>query len=604
MVHANDHGDANGILPDSVLCLDSTCLLLFPEPLPNRKSLNLLVTGVRDKDRNLMQDTVVPVMRNEAVWGDVVINEIMPDPEPAMNLALGEYIELYNRSGYTVNLEGWKVVVDERTFDQGAFDPAGTIDPAGNIIKPGHYQVLTGIYLPNQGATVALFSKEGKLVHAVRYRIPWDEAGWKKEGGWSLELPDPDMVCNAWQNWQYSTDRSGGTPGRLNSVDREMIDHESPVFLWFGYGPQQSIHLQYSEPVGLTGELSGKVLICPGNVPADSICRELPLSDGVTCYFPVDPGDLAGFRIRIQGIPDCQGNQAGEQLVLAGKTTLPETGSILISEIMYDPLEGNPEYIELVNPGSGFIDLKELTVDIMEEGGQQDRMITLSRDSRILAPGDYVVLTRDIEHLMDAYGLSHSGKWLDMNGLENLPNAGGEIHLADRAGRDVDVAVYGDPMHLDLISDTRGISLERISWDKPGSDPGNWHSAASIEGYATPGKINSQALEGTGSTEVLTLEPRVFSPDNDGTRDMLNIAVSPGKPGHVVCIRITGMTGIPIRILANNHLAGTGVVYTWDGETDNGEMVPEGIYVVHANGYDPVSGQRWIERAPVAVIYP
>ncbi len=51
----------------------------------------------------------VSVMRNDAEWGDVVINEVMADPDPGAGEFLGEYVELFNRSDYPVQLEGWRL---------------------------------------------------------------------------------------------------------------------------------------------------------------------------------------------------------------------------------------------------------------------------------------------------------------------------------------------------------------------------------------------------------------------------------------------------------------------------------------------------------------
>ena len=44
--------------------------------------------------------------------------------------------------------------------------------------------------------------------------------------------------------------------------------------------------------------------------------------------------------------------------------------------------------------------------------------------------------------------------------------------------------------------------------ERSGTDPGNWHSSASIEGYATPGRANSQNIDGQVAEHVLNLEPR------------------------------------------------------------------------------------------------
>ena len=61
--------------------------------------------------------------------------------------------------------------------------------------EPGSYGLITGITLPNDGATLSLYGETGTAIHAVRYNLPWNDLDWKTEGGWSLESPDPDLVC-------------------------------------------------------------------------------------------------------------------------------------------------------------------------------------------------------------------------------------------------------------------------------------------------------------------------------------------------------------------------------------------------------------------------
>ncbi len=51
------------------------------------------------------------------------------------------------------------------------------------------------------------------------------------------------------------------------------------------------------------------------------------------------------------------------------------------------------------------------------------------------------------------------------------------------------------------------------------------------------------------------------------------------------------------------HLVGPSVTYTWDGEGENGAMQPMGYYVIHARGYHPSTGEQWIRRKAVGLVY-
>jgi len=178
---------------------------------------------------------------------------------------------------------------------------------------------------------------------------------------------------------------------------------------------------------------------------------------------------------------------------------------------------------------------------ITETGTSPDHPLPISSESRIVLPAQFLVLTSCVAWLEEAYGLIPSGAWVEMENLPPMKNSEGSLYLTDRNGATVDLLTYSNEMHMDLLGDTRGISLERISRDRSGSEPGNWHSAASIAGYATPGKENSQALDQLGATNLLMTEPAVFSPDNDGFQDVLNITISTGAPDWVVSLWISGM---------------------------------------------------------------
>jgi hypothetical protein len=99
------------------------------------------------------------------------------------------------------------------------------------------------------------------------------------------------------------------------------------------------------------------------------------------------------------------------------------------------------------------------------------------------------------------------------------------------------------------------------------------------------------------------VEPEVFSPDNDGFQDVLNITVSTGAPDWVISLWICDLRGTPVRQLANNHLAAPRVCYYWDGEGENGSMQAMGFYLILARGYHPLSGERWVRRKVAGLVY-
>ncbi len=585
-------------LPNSLLESEAGLVLVFPDMIPNRVPHKLWIEGVVDLDGNLMGDTMVPVLRNEAQWGDLVFNEVMADPDPALRYE-EDYLELFKRTDHPANLQGWQLKINDRSY---------LLDTSRLANAGGDYLLLRGITLPNEGAILSLYTPEGTLVHAVSYEIPWDGPRWKKEGGWSLESPDADLPCRISMNWEYSSDPGGGTPGMINSNQAPLLDRAPPVFLYAGAGEDGvsdpgEILLHFSEPLSFSQDLKSAIRLNPGTVYPDSVKLLEPLREILQLHFPEDIQVGPNYQLSISGLCDCEGNVLDDHVFVAGAVSQPANSSVLINEIMFKPEEGMPEYIELIIPGDRILDLQDLAIHLVEEGGVADHPIALSSHSRLIGPGQYLVITGCVPNLREAYGLEISGQWVEVKGLPGLKDSSGSIYLTDRAGNVVDMLTYNAEMHMELLDDPTGISLERISAQRSASDPDNWHSAASICGYATPGEINSQSYGVIDSELLLDVVPQVFSPDNDGYEDLLEIILNTGGNDWVIGLLITDMQGNIIRVLANNDLAAPSLTYTWDGEGQNGAMQPMGFYVIHARGFRPSTGEQWIRRKAVALVY-
>ena len=101
----------------------------------------------------------------------------------------------------------------------------------------------------------------------------------------------------------------------------------------------------------------------------------------------------------------------------------------------------------------------------------------------------------------------------------------------------------------------------------------------------------------------MQVDPPVFSPDNDGYEDLLQIRLSTGTSGWIFTVWITDLAGNCLRSLANNHLGGPLSIYTWDGADVEGSMAPVDLYVVHVRAFHPPSGEGWVRRRAVGLVY-
>jgi gliding motility-associated-like protein len=136
-------------------------------------------------------------------------------------------------------------------------------------------------------------------------------------------------------------------------------------------------------------------------------------------------------------------------------------------------------------------------------------------------------------------------------------------------------------MHSEFLNHTKGVSLERISCDLPSSSLSNWHSASSSAGYSTPGFPNSQDLPATEREEIITIS-ETFSPDNDGTDDLMHLYINLREAGWKASIMVFDRHGRKIRDIATNSLLGTEEQFTWDGTCNSRQKAGIGIYLVYA----------------------
>jgi flagellar hook assembly protein FlgD len=130
------------------------------------------------------------------------------------------------------------------------------------------------------------------------------------------------------------------------------------------------------------------------------------------------------------------------------------------------------------------------------------------------------------------------------------------------------------------LNNVEGVSLERIDFNKPTQDAGNWHSAATNAGYGTPGYQNSQFTTGIQAQSRITITPEIFSPDNDGFDDFATVAYQFPDPGYVCNISIFDANGRLVRYLTRNALCGLNGYFRWDGLDEKNAKLPIGVYIV------------------------
>jgi hypothetical protein len=111
--------------------------------------------------------------------GDIVINELVPNPAGSDTTALGEYVELFNPTLDTVSLEGWKIASStSSTWSDKATLPASAQLGPGGFYVVGETNVGAANYRPagpmalgsgSDGDGVRLVDCAGRVIDTVVY---------------------------------------------------------------------------------------------------------------------------------------------------------------------------------------------------------------------------------------------------------------------------------------------------------------------------------------------------------------------------------------------------------------------------------------------------
>lgn len=547
-------------------------------------------------------------LTKEPAFCQVIISEVMADPSPAVRLPEAEYVELYNRGNTAVNLAGWKLAFGSHNETLSAF----TLEPDNCLIicesgtetyfhTYGKTMALSNMpAVVNTGQTLTLRSASGAVIHTVSFSPDWFSTPEKAEGGWSLEIIDPDNPCGYAENWHESENQQGGTPGSVNSVKDFNPDRQSPRLLRATLPNDSSVMLLFNERMDSLSANSPLLYSADGGLLHPlQVIPKAPDYSSVMLTYPKRFQPYVMHTITVLNtLKDCVGNTlTPNSLARFARPRIPESFDVIFNEVLFDAVSGTSEFIELYNRSSKVLDLADFSISLADKHtGDITRRILLQDHPFLLFPDGYAVITRDASKLHDSKDPWVQQVILEEDGLFSLPDEEGILVLVYDQSLTMDEFHYYRSMQDELLAAPEGVSLERVDSGKPASSTMNWHSASTAAGYSTPGRKNSQAFSSGISAEDVTVLPGMISPDNDGVDDYTTIQVQPGTPGWMATIQIFDKNGNKIRTLASNALLGIGDCFTWDGTGDDLQPVPMGIYLIYVEIFSKTGGAKKIKK--------
>jgi hypothetical protein len=575
--------------------------IMFPNRFNNKSENSLLIRSLCDKTGNCKQNVLVNFTPVWAEPGDIIISEIMADPVPSVSLPEKEYLEIYNRSGFQLNLKKWKLTND----GSGAILPETLINPGEYIILCqlqdsllfSQYGRVRGIksfpVLTDGGRMIVLSDSSGNMIHGIEYISEWYGDNLKVGGGWSLEMIDTGFPFFFDGNWSASKSKIGGTPGRKNSVNRYNPDLSFNGIINAFPDDSGYLDVRFSEPtMNLSGNNTG-IRINENGIQSvynkDPLLREFILKPGIQF------SSHNQYTLTIpDAITDFAGNSPDVNSFIFGITERAAIGDMAFNEILFNPLPGDADYIEFYNSSGKIINASELLLASVNESGIYSSTVPVSTGKRCILPCQYYTITTDRESLLNRYFSVDKENIFAVSQLPSMPDDKGHLLLFNRQLELIDEVTYNEKMHFSLLSGYEGISLEKIRPTMRSADSRSWHSASEASGWGTPGMANSNFSPEPAVDDRIVFSSTRITPDNDGNDDLLVIDLHLEGNGNVVTISVFDETGGYVCKLADNLLAGTNASITWDGTGTNGSLLNSGIYIILISVFDDAGKtEKW-----------
>ncbi|MBY0244005.1 MAG: lamin tail domain-containing protein, partial [Sphingobacteriaceae bacterium] len=577
--------------------LPNVFLLAFQQSLTTA-NYTLQVTNVRDKKLNPIATnntaTFFYLQPYSSQKGDIIINEIFADPSPVIGLPASEFVELWNTTDKYISLKDWKYTDQSTvyTFGEVILEPNQllVLCPLAdvNLYKPFSKTIGLSPWpsLNNDKDILTLSNSQSEVINQISYADTWYKDSTKKLGGYTLELLDPQNKCTGIQNWKASKAALGGTPGTQNSTYLENRNTEKLMLTDYQYIDSLSVQLTFNQ------EIDSSSAGLPSNY---NMNRDL----GTPNLVQMDENNLTTvilkwkqpmrrdthYLLSINNVSNCGAKQIEPISIPFFKAKYISPNDILISEVLFNPNIGGADFVEIYNNSNYVLDLQELQLANRDSKGALSSIKNISNKMLLMQPQTYWVMTTKPEILNRDYTVENPNQVIQMNVLPAYNIDKGNVVLLSNTAL-IDELNYTNQMHLALLQNTKGISLERVSFFAPTNQINNFVSAAATAKYATPTAKNSQQLDTNNSKDDVFVSYTNFSPDGDGFEDELEINYQFDRNALFASINIYNQNGVLQRKLLRNETISANGKITWDGMNDRGQKCNIGIYIVITNVFD------------------
>jgi len=298
------------------------------------------------------------------------------------------------------------------------------------------------------------------------------------------------------------------------------------------------------------------------------------------------------YTLDIFSIQDKLGNIANDISQTFTFISTPQFGDLKVSEILFDPFIGGEDFIEIHNSSDQILSLENIFLANLDK--EEDMTIT---EPLLIKPGEYLAFTSNLDFLEDNYQLLSPENVFEQS-IPSFNNADGNFSILlkqDGENITLDSFDYTEDLHFQLLSDSEGVSLERLNFDESADNIGNWHSASAAAGFATPGYENSNNFEAGTIEDMFALQNITFSPNGDSEDDLLILNYETTKAGFIADIDIFDAYGRQVKKLERSLLLSVKGFVQWDGINEEGDRERVGVYILYISGFHP-DGEKFEQK--------
>ncbi len=480
------------------------------------KNKSVVVTAELNDDSDLSDNKINTTILIGYPPNSLVINEIMYKPQSGEP----EWVELYNNSSDQVDLKDWEIldvltnpVTRKITDDFISIEPQSYLVIAkDSSILSFHDQIPSQIVLSsfanlnNTDDGIVIKDAHGSTIDSVFYKSTWES-----ENGSSIERKSFDGSSVDSTNWNVSSDVEQSTPGRKNSggiaiqrnhdlaVNEISFTPESPVKNDNIFVSAKTVNIGDTTATNFSVNFYYQIqeaLI----LFSEENDLELNSGDSLTITssnsFSITEQTIVKAEVIFES-DENPGNNFKETEINIGFAL----SSILITEIMYSPIDGEPEWVELYNNSN-----EQINVFNWGISDATSSIKNISPEILFVSPGEFFIVTSDSSELKNIYNVDFK---IFQASFGSLGNSGDAVFIYDPLNNVIDSVEYSPEW-----GGTSGFSLERVNFANQSQESENWSTSLSFD-RATPGILNSVSEITVYSKDQIIINEIMFEPDTD-----------------------------------------------------------------------------------------